>query len=182
MWLKTHDLSSKMQSERLFWSEPAWEAYCSRMPLLPVLGSVAILENRCLRRLCFLWSEEWLSFRAPASFQELPARGNFDFSAWTLQMSVGWTMAAAVVFQVKAWFCFDLQKSGLLCSWRLQVGGEGKASWWGWSPGLPPCLLLMVSVWPRGQQFNDGVALERSLRNELTAKKSVPTAQGCSLA
>lgn len=30
-------------------------------------------------RLCFLWSEEWLSFRALTSSQELPERGNFDF-------------------------------------------------------------------------------------------------------
>lgn len=44
-------------------------------------------------------------------------------------------MAAAVVFQERSWFYFDVEKFGLLCSWRLQVGSQGRACWWGRSPG-----------------------------------------------
>lgn len=46
------------------------------------------------------------------------------------------------------------------------------------------CVIFAFSfsqLWPQGQQFNDGVAWERTLGKELT-KKLVPAAQGCSLA
>lgn len=54
-----------------------------------LLGSLALLESTHLCSLCFLRSEECLSFTALTSSQELSERGNFDFSgehlkAWGL--------------------------------------------------------------------------------------------------
>lgn len=77
-------------------------------------------------------------------------------------MPVGRTMATAVVFP-GTWFCFDLEKCGLLCSWRLQVGSRGRASWGvGRSPWRTMTCLCHFpfspwAVWSWGQPVSHGV-------------------------
>ena len=56
-----------------------------------------------------------------------------DFSAWASQTPVARTMAAALFFE-KGLGCVFTPR-GWLCSWRLQVGGQGRASCRGRRPG-----------------------------------------------